>query len=331
MELVYLCHPIKRPVGGIKVLYQQAALAHLMLEPKGHAACVMHPNRVTFKADWFNSSAAVRHRFFGLHWISGKPSMSKLSNQFDPERHRVVIPELWARKYGWQLARAGIPYAIFVQNGYFIDKGDPELLDEAYAGARCILTISDDTTRCVSLAFPGCRSKIQRVRYSIDSQKFSPGHQKENIITYMPRKLPDHSKKLLFFIRSHIPRDWKIVPIAGMNEAGVIDTLRRSKIFLSFSHFEGCPLPPLEAALCGNRVIGYTGQGAKEYWDPGIFDEIESGDIVAFTEKLIEAVGAEEKSGLWQSKHQTLERLAARFSAEQEKSDLEQFLLKMIP
>jgi hypothetical protein len=147
----------------------------------------------------------------------------------------------------------------------------------------------------------------------------------------MPRKLPDHSRKLLFFIRRHIPTSWKIVPIAGMNEAAVVSSLRRSKIFLSFSHFEGCPLPPLEAALCGNRVIGYTGQGAKEYWDPEIFEEIESGDIVTFTEKLIDAMRKQDSHEPWQPNHQTLARLAARFSAEQETSDLEQFLLKMIP
>ena len=36
------------------------------------------------------------------------------------------------------------------------------------------------------------------------------------------------------------------------------------KIFLSFSSLEGLGLPPVEAALAGNHVIGYTGEGGNE-------------------------------------------------------------------
>lgn len=39
-----------------------------------------------------------------------------------------------------------------------------------------------------------------------------------------------------------------------------------SRIFLSFSDLEGLGLPPIEAALCGNYVIGYHGGGGREYW-----------------------------------------------------------------
>ena len=38
-------------------------------------------------------------------------------------------------------------------------------------------------------------------------------------------------------------------------------------------------MPPLEAAIAGNKVIGYTGGGGKEYWNKPIFEEIQSGDI----------------------------------------------------
>ena len=32
------------------------------------------------------------------------------------------------------------------------------------------------------------------------------------------------------------------------------------------SNLEGLGLPPLETAIAGNKVIGYTGEGGKEYW-----------------------------------------------------------------
>jgi hypothetical protein len=53
-----------------------------------------------------------------------------------PRRQMVVIPELWARKYGAQLADMGVSYAIYVQNGYYITKGRPADLDRAYQSAQ---------------------------------------------------------------------------------------------------------------------------------------------------------------------------------------------------
>lgn len=70
------------------------------------------------------------------------------------------------------------------------------------------------------------------------------------------------------------------------------DLLQRSKIFISFSHFEACLLPPLEAVLSGNQAIGYTGQGGKEYWLPGIFEEIESGNVAGFAQSILTKVRA---------------------------------------
>ena len=32
------------------------------------------------------------------------------------------------------------------------------------------------------------------------------------------------------------------------------------------SNLEGLGLPPLETAIAENKVIGYTGEGGKEYW-----------------------------------------------------------------
>ena len=52
-----------------------------------------------------------------------------------------------------------------------------------------------------------------------------------------------------------------------------------SEIFLSFSNLEGIGIPPVEAALSGNKVIGYTGGGGIEYWKEPIFTKIENGEI----------------------------------------------------
>ena len=65
-------------------------------------------------------------------------------------------------------------------------------------------------------------------------------HKKKiNIITYMPRKLVDHSNLLIFYIQDMLPKNWKIIPLQNISEKKLFETLSKSKIFLSFSHLEG--------------------------------------------------------------------------------------------
>lgn len=328
MKLIWLCHPVKKAVGGVKVIYRQAELVNQMLHPLGHSAVVMHPNTWRFRVNWFDSEVPVERRWFHLRWM-GKPSLSGIDGCFDPEQELVVVPELWARKYGDQLAHLGVPFAIYVQNGYYISKGEPAVLNAAYAGARCILTISDDASRCVAMAFPGTEDRILRVHYSVDAQRFKPSQPKENLITYMPRKLADHSSKVLFFLRNHLPAHWRIQAIDGLNEDGVASLLQRSKIFMSFSHFEGLGLPPLEAALCGNQVIGYTGQGGKEYWDPKVFTEIESGDVIQFAQAVVDKIQALDNLAVFPLHTETIRSLSELYSPAQELADMQSFIKAM--
>lgn len=328
MDLIYLCPAIKRPIGGVKVIYRQAEMVDGFLRSRGHAASVIHPNTLWFRARWFDSQVSVKHMRFKWRWV-GKPSCSRIDGCFDPFKHMVVLPELWARKYGDQLFRMRVPFAIYVQNGYYIDKGDPAVLDIAYQAARCILTISDDASHCVAMAFPGCESKILRVHCSVDSALFCPGLTKENIITYMPRKLPDHASKVLFFLRNHLPAHWSVVPIDGLDEQGVAQVLKRSKIFMSFSHFEGFGLPPLEAALAGNQVVGYSGQGGKEYWVPELFEEIEEGNVRHFAQRVLAKVKAMEALDHFPLHTEILQKLAGTYSTMQERQDMHAFIDRM--
>ena len=94
-----------------------------------------------------------------------------------------------------------------------------------------------------------------------------------------------------FLLMSNL-RGWRIQPIHNMSEADVAATLNGSKIFLSFSELEGVPVPPLEAAFAGNVVIGYTGEGGKEYWRNGVFTEVHSGDIRGLVAATLETIAA---------------------------------------
>ena len=79
-------------------------------------------------------------------------------------------------------------------------------------------------------------------------------------------------------------------PIHNLTQKEVYKYLLKSKIFLAFSKLEGLPLPPVEAAIAGNKVIGYTGEGGKEYWREPLFTEISNGDFLKFTKEILKFI-----------------------------------------
>ena len=106
----------------------------------------------------------------------------------------------------------------------------------------------------------------------------------------MPRKLPDHFHILSSFLFNKLSKKWKMESLANLDEKNLFKKLCKSKIFLSFSYAEGFGMPPIEAALAGNKVIGYTGGGGKEYWNKPIFHEIQNGDIKKFSETILSSI-----------------------------------------
>ena len=136
-----------------------------------------------------------------------------------------------------------------------------------------------------------------------------------------------HAVRVVAALRENLPASQTIAAIDGVDEQTCAAILGRSAIFLSFSEFEGLPLPPLEAALSGNRVIGYTGQGAKDYWSPPIFDAIQQGDIIGFVETVRATVAGLEAGHLGAGELRGARRLLARrFSLAAEQASLANML-----
>ena len=161
----------------------------------------------------------------------------------------------------------------------------------------------------------------------IDKKKFK-SIRKSNLITYMPRKLSNHSNLLLFYLKNLLPKKWKILALNNLSEKKLIHLLGKSKIFLSFSNLEGIGIPPIEAALSGNKVIGYTGTGGMEYWKAQIFKKIENGEIADFGQKVLQEINNYKHS--WVKKnYNEREKLAKQYSEEQEKKSLKILIKKV--
>ncbi len=234
------------------------------------------------------------------------------------------MPEIFAHLANELLIKKKINYAIFVQNGYIIDSTNNEKnLFLAYKNAKFILSISSDTTNCIQLKFPKLKSKILKVSYSLSLGDIN-FNKKKNIISYMSRKLPQHSNLVISYLKPHLPKGWQIKNLQNLSEKQTYELLKKSKIFLSFSSLEGLGLPPVEAALAGNHVIGYTGEGGNEYWQKPLFTKVNSGEIGKFVFNIVDQVNKNNfKKNYFKNKYKIIKK---KFSKENEIKNIKSFL-----
>jgi len=314
-SIVYICPTgDNKPTGGIKIIYRHVEILSELL-PKDTESKIFHFEDLNFKCDWFP------------HSVNFKKNPS-----FDPNKEFAIIPEWMAVFHAKILQKAEVKYGIFVQNGFFLhtkpkNNFSDQEINKAYENAKIIISYSDEITECIKLTFPKSAEKILRINVSVDNTKFQCTEEifknKENLITYMPRKKRDHAGRLLFILNHHLLKNWGIKSLDNFTELEVIKFLKKSKIFLSFSELEGFGLPPVEAALCGNRVIGYTGESGKEYWNPPIFDEVFSGDLRTFANKVIRKVSDLDKNNnVYDSLKPYINKLAEKYSVEKEQHSL---------
>lgn len=335
-NIIFLTHAENNPSGGGKVIYRHSQIIDKF---KNFSSEVVHIKKK--KLSKFKNSINKKFSFqkktysgwkfdeityvknFRYNWFENAIKI-KQNFQFDNQKDFIILPEIFAHLADDLLIKKKIDYAIFVQNGYIINStNDEQKLLKAYKNAKFIISISGNTSDCIRLKFPNLKTKILKVSHSIDL-----GHvnfnKKKNIITYMNRKLPQHSNLVLSYLSPYLTKNWQIKNLQNLSEKQTYEILKKSKIFLSFSSLEGLGLPPIEAALAGNYVIGYTGEGGNEYWQKPFFNKINSGEINNFVSVIIDKIN-EKKSKKINFKTR-LNLLKKKFSKERELNNIKKYL-----
>ena len=75
-------------------------------------------------------------------------------------------------------------------------------------------------------------------------------------------------------------------------------------------------MPPLEAAIAGNKVIGYTGEGGKEFWKKPIFTEIPHGNAIKFVQEIIKSTKEKLPKKIFNKQRK---KIISKYSLEKEK------------
>ncbi len=266
----FMAPDLASPSGGIKVIYRY--VEHLCA--LGYDARVWH-GTPGFAYDSWGSTAPVDT---GPHLGFAAGDM-------------LVMPETGGSK--WSSLSQGNPVVMLCQGMDFVFSNSDFLTDEpgSYPGwpqAKAAIAVSDAIDAFLRKA---CASDFPIHNVPVQVEGWFEPAAKERRIALMPRRRREDLLGAVQLVRrSGQLGDWEIVLIDGMTQQQVADELARAAIFLFGAEREGVGLPGAEAMASGCYVVGFTGDGAKEYMRPEHASVIADSDVVGMCDRTLEAM-----------------------------------------
>lgn len=256
------------PSGGIKVMYR--FVEHL--QALGLDARVWHGTPgFTFRG-----------------WHSTAPVDAGPRMQFDPG-DVLVMGEVGR----WNDLSQGHPIVILCQGVDFVFQSSDFLVDEpgdypGWPSATSALATSESIRAFLSGA---CRGDFPVHHVPLEIEDYFVPREKRRQIALMPRRRREDLLGTIHLLRrSGALADWEIVLIDKMTQAQVARALGESALFLFGGEREGFGLPGAEAMAAGAYVVGFTGDGAKEYMLPEHSSPIPESDCVEAARRTLEAM-----------------------------------------
>jgi glycosyltransferase involved in cell wall biosynthesis len=100
----------------------------------------------------------------------------------------------------------------------------------------------------------------------------------------MPRRNADDGLQVLSILAFRgALRDYEIIEIDGLDENGAAALFRRC---LVPGYQEGFGRPAAAAMACGAAVVGYHGNGGREFFRPEFANPLATGDVREFAQEL---------------------------------------------
>lgn len=295
---------LPHPSGGIKVIYNY--VEHLVA--LGHDARVWH------------GTPGFRYP----NWTSSAPVDTGMSLDFTAG-DVLVMPETGGGR--WSFLNPDVPHVMLCQGMDFVF-ADAQFTSDVvgdYPGwpqATCVLGVSDAIVTFLEYA---CAVGFPIHHVPVQIEPWFVPLDKERRIALMPRRRREDLLGAVQLVRrSGRLRDWEIVLIDGMTQAQVAEELGRSAIFLFGAEREGLGLPGAEAMAAGCHVIGFTGDGAKEYLRPDTGTVILDSDVVGMCDATLAAMDDFEQGSATRQAmvDRGRELVAERYSAEAVRSAL---------
>ena len=301
MRVIYLCTDTDRPSGGHQVIHSHVEI----LRDMGIDAWV-------YRVDSGVNGPPYYRRGYDL-----------TSLEVRVRQDFLVLPEKFVPWANSKSLMGRVQYAIYIQNPYLSMRdwlSNAHLSRRIYGAANRLIYVSEYTREfCKALGFSHVSEHM--VYPLVEVTKPQVEVPREKAFAFMPRKLPEHARIVIQWIRDQYP-DWKVFEIDGMRHEDVLETLRRTSIFLSFSHAEGVGLPPVEAALCGCQVVGYKGGAGADFFESPIFYAVEEGNYLEYFQQIQSAIASFSASDQT-ARAQVIQNLSNRFSRDSIRTQLQ--------
>lgn len=273
-RILYLSKHFGYPLGGVRIAHHHVA----MLNRNGFDARIVlvDGNRDSF----FDADIPIE--------TLGPDYRMKAGDIY-------VIPEPWGDLLK-RLEPFNVRRVMFCQNHFYLYHGlgrrrtfEDRRIDSVFC---CSEVISTYISRTFGI------EDVPIVHNGIDHGVFRPLTKKRQI-AFMPRKMRIESNFIVeTFQRTH-PHlaDVPVAIIEGKTEAETAEILGESAVFLAMSRLEGFGLPPIEAMASGCIVVGFLGDGGREYATPenGIWCTAE--DWFAAADALAQGIDAFDADG----------------------------------
>lgn len=250
------------PAGGIRHAY---VLVDELIR-LGYEATVWH-GEYGFRCGWFTNETPV------VNSIHLRLSAGDI----------LVVPEWGGRRFAPLVAEARV--VINVQSHFLIFSGANAHDDwggtyPGWPNAMALLVSSraiHDFTNKITL------NSLPTFMINVDvGDAFAPAA-KQRVVAFMSRRrASDLAATVQLLRRSPAMRGWKFDDISGVGRDDVAARLGRAAIFLAGSDREGFGLPPAEAMASGCYVIGFTGDGGREFMLEDHCSVIQDQNLVAF-------------------------------------------------
>lgn len=317
-NIYYFCPCTSSPCGGVQKIYMHVDV----LNQNGFSAYVLHQEE-NFRYAWRDNetqTAFFEYDFWGstfrekihllrikekkvLGWemllknthiihktnTGEKKILPKLGNE-----DIIVIPDYLSSLFKPYFTE--IPTVLLNFTSYFIYHGFT--LEHVLQSSKNLcypyddniigsLVCSQDSKNYLEYAFPLHPTYL--CQCCVDLDQFNYSSPKKKQIAFMPRKCEEHLIQIISILKQRGRfSDWEFVPLKQMAQEDLVQNLKSSAIFLSTSYQEGFGLPPAEAMACGAVIVGYHGEGGKEYIKPPYAYPVEHGNIIEFVQKVEE-------------------------------------------
>lgn len=278
--MIYVfCHVgPKAPSGGVKILFEMTQA----LIDNGHEAAILMPGAhlypndcpKDYKPSWFETTVPV----FDDVRIVTKDDIVVMH-----EEGVWAFDHVMANGPRYLMINQGAQSSIANNVGMNITYS---YVNQIYDGAEAVITISPYIIDFVRYVFGVPDSKIYMLENVIDDY-FQQNVDKTNNILVMMKSHNLGNELLLKVFYESYP-GWTVEVINNYTHRQMADAMARSKIFvfMASNQGEGSPLPPVEAAIAGCKVIGSSGVGGSFIFQDPIFTEVPFNDITAFIRQL---------------------------------------------